>query len=217
MKIIAITPRIEYLDSDWKYFCNETYIDNIKSYGWLPLIITSTDALAQQVALCDALLITGGYDILPHYYHESEEANATYYERDMDAMDFAIIDAFWKEDKPILGICRGIQLINVYFHGSLHQNIDTKRHVTLPNQHPLRIEPDTFFTTLFQDGDMVNSFHHQAINQLGEGLQVIARSEDDHIEAITYPHHPLLAVQWHPERYEDDCIFAYFFQVMTQR
>lgn len=210
MKRLLLTPRIEYIDHAWKYFVNESYITALQPYRLLiecPLSFSYTDEIAES---CDGLLVTGGYDVAPHYFHQACHKNVHFYERPQDYYDFLLIDAFVKQRKPILGICRGLQLINVYFHGTLCQHFDTASHEEQPHEHRVTPLSDTIFTQLLKQDATINSYHHQCIDHLGEQLHVGVLSSDGRIEAIYHQKLPIIGVQWHPEKLNQDQIIPYF-------
>lgn len=113
-----------------------------------------------------------------------------------------LIKAFHKANKPILGICAGVQIINVCFGGSLHQDIKnhtSKEEITI---HPVNIEKGSFLEEIYSKNKIeVNSFHHQAINKVVENFKIVATSEDGIVEAIEYKN--IVGVQWHPEKSKD--------------
>lgn len=216
MPFLAIAGRSEYIDNAWKTFTNNTYLEKIGAYGWTPFIIPHTNDALQIAMLCDALLIPGGYDIAPAYFHQKMDSHATLYQQPIDHLDLSLIDAFVTMKKPILGICRGIQIINVYFQGTIDQHIKKSIHEESEHQHTIYPLPNTLFDQLLLPAQQVNSFHHQCIEQLGDGLCLGAISKDMHIEAIFHEELPILGVQWHPERMENDTIFPYFLDVLTR-
>lgn len=140
----------------------------------------------------DALLICGGDDINPLYYHQDLSPHTQLENSLIESMDFKLIHAFQKQHKPIIGICRGIQVINVYLGGTLIQHIDNH---TSP--HHIRIHQHTLLSQFFYPIQYVNSFHHQMIDQLAPTLIANAYDDQGHIEGIE--NEDFLAVQFHPE------------------
>ncbi len=180
---------------------------------------------------CDALLLPGGGDIAPFYYGEevkgSEEADSF-----LDSVQFAVLDDFVRKDKPVMGICRGLQLLNVYFKGSLFQDLPSAaNHVAkdrenkVDNVHAVCCEGEHFLKELYGKTFYVNSWHHQGIKEPGEGIEVLLRAEDGVIEAIRHREKKIFALQFHPERMCLDKkqegladgieIFMYFLQCMS--
>ncbi|HWR94534.1 MAG TPA: gamma-glutamyl-gamma-aminobutyrate hydrolase family protein [Flavobacterium sp.] len=162
----------------------------------------------QDVSICDAVIFTGGVDM--DTIEKIEYANAPKkFNRARDLFEMAVLKKSLQEQKPILGICRGLQLINVYFGGTLHLDIGetknkTHQRETKDKTHPIKIEKDSlFYKIVKQEFGEVNSAHHQSIDKLGSGLKTVAHTKDGLIEAIesVNPNEQfLVAVQWHPER-----------------
>lgn len=152
----------------------------------------------------DGLVLPGGGDIDPKLFCAENEGS-----RDMDPtldrIQLDLLDSFVKKKKPMLGICKGLQLINVYFGGSMIQDLPAasrefheyregdKRHVT-------KAAAGTFPALLYGRTPVTNSAHHQAAGQVGDGLLVAQYAQDFVIEALYHHSLPILAVQWHPER-----------------
>jgi len=139
----------------------------------------------------DGLLLSGGGDIHPALYGQKRKEGLSV-EIVRDAEEQALFWAFYEKQKPILGICRGIQIINVLLGGTLYQHIDG--HASCCHA----VECTGKLAELLGERPTVNSYHHQAINTLADGLQIAARAPDDTIEAVYMPR--ALGVQWHPER-----------------
>ncbi len=163
----------------------------------------------------EALVLHGGADVSPNSY--GEQPFEAIWEGDpvRDRMEIELIEAARELDKPILGVCRGAQILNVAFGGTLYQDINTQVPGSLvhrnadiyeKNSHTVRFTPGSYLETLFgREIATINSVHHQAVKDLGEGLEIEARSvEDDIIEAFRVPSESLedpwiWGVQWHPE------------------
>jgi len=164
----------------------------------------------------DGMLFGGGKDINPKYYQEVlKYPGLAQIDEKRDAFEFELFDRAHRRGLAILGICRGIQMINVKFSGTLYQDLNTEARVERDHmQSAARSEP-THIVTLtdpesrlgetFKGSCLVNSLHRQAIKRLGRGLKATAHSEDGLVEAVEsaddYPF--LLAVQWHPEEMVD--------------
>lgn len=166
------------------------------------------DRAMEQILKCDGLLMPGGEDVDPAYYGQIATEKCGEIVKARDEAEMKIMKAFLPTGKPILGICRGEQLMNVYFGGSLHQDIGhiatcrhtDWRHKNLGN-HKVTVKPNTKLAEIMgEETFTVNSLHHQAIDTAAPGLLVSAVSEDGIVEAVEYPEHPFcIAVQWHPE------------------
>lgn len=152
----------------------------------------------------DGLLLPGGSDVDPYYYKE-ENVHCYRVNRDADVLQLSYLCAFAREKKPVLGICRGHQLINVACGGTLFQHIETDiAHNDFKNNieqiHEITCEKDSFLYDLYGERFAVNSTHHQAVKEVGKHLRVIARSDDGIIEGMVHESLPIYSVQFHPER-----------------
>ena len=160
---------------------------------------------AADIALkIDGILISGGSDLHPSYYTEDVNYEIKIVERDRSGFEFAIIHEIIKLKKPVLGICYGMQLINVAFGGSLYQDIKQQVPAAIGHGegwHTIKINDNK----LIDRGEFkVNSSHHQAVKVIGQRLNAIAFSADGIVEAVFRNDYPfLLGVQWHPERMKD--------------
>lgn len=168
---------------------------------------------------CAGLILSGGVDIYPEVYcdWDTPETKGTYVP-ERDGFEMRLIEKAIQQNKPILGICRGLQLLNVYFRGSLIFDLEEIRNVnhrkispTEDRIHDMNIFDGTMLKEVVEENKIdVTSSHHQSIDRLGEGLMISAKSSDGVIEAIEYADKKnknfLIAVQYHPERflnYED--------------
>ena len=152
----------------------------------------------------DGLILCGGSDIDPKYYGEdiTESVNI---DQERDEIELNLFRKFAEAGKPILGICRGCQLINIALGGSLHQNIsNADKHSSFADYdliHKIQVKESTLLHDLYGKEFYVNSFHHQAIKIPGKDVDVIAIAYDGTtVEAIKHKELPIYAVQWHPER-----------------
>jgi putative glutamine amidotransferase len=167
-------------------------------------------SVSHYVEVLDGLVLQGGADIDPVAYGEDPSPLLQPTDVLRDRFELRLLDGFIRAGKPVLGICRGMQLINVAHGGTLHQDLDAAGAASQPHvaptydehMHPLRIEPGSWFASLYPDSaaPMVNSIHHQGIKQLGAGLAVQAWSDDGVIECIRSEGPGfVLGLQWHPE------------------
>ncbi len=165
---------------------------------FLPLDLDPADAAEK----LDGLLMTGGDDIAPDRYGAELGANTHMPEPTRDAYELALLDCAADRLLPTLGICRGLQLLNVHAGGTLHQHVPAHAFVDEPGsveQHIVAIEGDSVLAELYGATTSVNSLHHQSIDQVGPGLRVTATTADGGIEGIEHLELPIVAVQWHPE------------------
>ena len=189
------------------------YMDGVNQAGGLPVIFPfSADEreLDQLVDMCDGFLFTGGHDVSPEMYGEEPLGNLIDACKKRDVMEAFVLKKAIGADKPILGICRGIQLINAALGGNLYQDLptqfhsDVEHHQTPPydkRAHDVRITKDSpLYQCLGKEFIPVNSYHHQAVRRIAPGLTVMAAAPDGLTEALYKPDHRFLwAVQWHPE------------------
>lgn len=152
---------------------------------------------------CEALLLPGGGDVEPWRYG-AEALDCRSAQADRDALELQLIDEFVAAGKPILGICRGLQVLNVYFGGTLIQHVEGHSAVDGRDaRHPSRVAPSVL-RALYGEAMVVNSAHHQAADRLGSGLAAVQWAQDGVIEAVIHRTLPIWAVQWHPERLEHE-------------
>ena len=148
---------------------------------------------------CAALLLPGGGDVHPRYYGE-EIRGSEGIDEARDARELELIDLFRQAGKPILGICRGAQVINVAFGGSLYQHIPHHAATEQGDAYHETHTTDPMLLALYGERFPVNSSHHQAVKEPGEGLRAVQWAEDGTVEAIRHTSLPVFGVQWHPER-----------------
>ncbi len=209
------------------------YMDGIAQAGATPVIFPFScdrEELARLVRMCDGILFTGGQDVSPELYQETSIGNLVSCCRKRDEMETIVLQEALKNDKSVLGICRGIQFINAALGGTLYQDIPTQcpseieHHQKPPYHvpvHSVKIAVDSPLYTCLQVGELqVNSYHHQAVKTVSSALKVMAVSPDGIVEAVHKPdQHFVWAVQWHPEfSYQTDDnsrkIFHAFIQSM---
>ena len=180
----------------------ENYIDAVEKAGGEPV----AGYLPEIDLDCAGLILCGGVDVDPSRYGEALDG-ATDIDQDRDASEFALARAFIEAGKPVFGICRGSQLLNVYFGGTLHQHMfNTVLHrsgTDIDREHEVEAVPNSVIEQLYGKRFVVNSVHHQAIKTLGTDLTVTHRSDDGIIEGFQHNSLPIFAVQWHPERLVD--------------
>ncbi|HHU28376.1 TPA: type 1 glutamine amidotransferase [bacterium] len=212
-KLIGISPRTLNYENRERVFTNNTYIKYFETKNFLVSILPlhpSNELLDK----FDGFLIPGGYDIHPFYYNQSINDKTVLSGINIDQTDLMIIEYAQSNKKPLLGICRGLQIINVYFKGTLNQDINNHK---LDNElmlHPIHITNGRVFNYK-KEKEVVNSSHHQSIAKLGENLNVVATSSDGTIEIIEHNQLPILAVQFHPELMENSEIANYILDVFS--
>lgn len=190
-----MTARFFYENGKRKQGVNQTYLNVLKRYDAQPCLLFAGIDIRSFLDRCDGFLITGGGDLNPHLYDGKNLAEDVHDE--LDQLDFTVLDYCVKKKKPCLGICRGIQSINVFFGGSLYQT----GHETHRSSERCRChlaEANGIFFKLKKKNLEINSFHHQGIGRLAPQLILIGES-DGVIEAVKHKDLPIYGVQWHPE------------------
>jgi len=194
-----------------------SYTQAVKEAGGTPVILPvpeDDDLVGEYVRVLDGLLLTGGDDVPPEAYGEKPLALTKTLSPKRHRFEKALVEAWLPTHKPILGICRGLQQINVVCGGTLVQDIPTQVGTTVIHRdregrgdaaHRVEIEPGTTLRSLLSSASaQVNSNHHQAVKDVGKNLRVSARSPDGVIEALEFTGGGFgLLVQWHPERITD--------------
>ena len=151
-------------------------------------------------ARCDALLLPGGADIHPRIYGQ-EINGAVDIDEARDEYELAVLHRFLDAQKPVFGVCRGLQLVNAALGGTLHQHIDGHAQISKGVDSLHAVESgDPLLRRLYGARFTVNSAHHQAVDRPGAGLVVAARAADGTVEALRHETLPVFCVQWHPER-----------------
>jgi putative glutamine amidotransferase len=184
------------------------YFDAIVNAGGIPVFMPhngGAEDAAKFLEFCDGILFAGGDDVDPKHYGEEIAFDNVETTPLRDDFELALADLLKKTDKPILGICRGAQLLNVAFGGSLYQHIDGHRQEERGaiNLRAAKVSEGSFLHTLAEDTEIkTNSFHHQAVKAVAPGFIASAVADDGTVEAIEPAEKTerfFLAVQWHPE------------------
>lgn len=181
------------------------YVRYVRSMGALPAVTLDRD----EILRCDGLVLPGGGDITPAFFGEKNHGSRGI-DTELDILQLQAFDAAVRSSMPVLGICKGLQIINVGLGGTIIQDLDTaaaKRHRYDGHDqyHPTVIRAGSWLYKLYGGSTVVNSAHHQAIKRLGDGLSVIQRCPmDGCIEAAAHESLPVIGVQWHPERIDEE-------------
>lgn len=201
MLYIALPIRLS--EKENRYQISSYLIKRLLNYSICPILVYPDSNIQQIIQKCDGCIISGGDDLNPAYYHTFKHSATLIENPIIDELDFKILDAFLNAQKPVLGICRGLQVIACYFNQSIHQHIVNHDN----HMHNITINPTSL---LYNKVKQVNSFHHQAAATCPKELLLSAKSEDGIIEAME--NEIILAVQWHPELLEDDVVLSIFFE-----
>jgi putative glutamine amidotransferase len=195
-----------------RYSLQRGYVDAVWALGATPIMLTPPpadvplDGFLEVVIGCDGLLISGGGDVDPRAYGEEPAVPLMELDPDRDRGEIAALHAARAAGRPVLGICRGVQLLAVALGGALHQDLAVAgfgtRHWEEERQHepvhPIVADPGSLAARALGGTSTVNSIHHQAVRDPGSTLTATAWSDDGVIEAVEGD--GLLGVQWHPER-----------------
>ena len=196
-----------------RQFVSDAYIQAVKSVGGLPIVlplIKSKTVIQEYVELCDGFLFCGGGDITPLLFGQEPATNIGKTDITLDLFQIRLMKAILEVDKPVLAICRGMQVLNVACGGTIYQDIDLVDFETINHMqnsvsrrdisHKVIFEPGTKTHKILGNFVYTNSFHHQSVDRLGKGITVSGFTGDAIVEAIEMPSHTfVLGVQWHPE------------------
>lgn len=216
-KIIGISPRLLTEDNVEKQFVNTRYLEPLNKRGLNTLMLTlSNPNLEVILNLCDGFIITGGTDADPMVYGEENLGLSKGIDFRLDEADKLIINHAVKHKKPLLGICRGLQSLNIFLGGSLYQDLGdlNETHNSVKKDHFVEVNKNDFINL---EGTInVNSYHHQAIKKLSNDLEVIGRHQDNTIEMVKHKTLPIFAVQWHPEINSESSISKIIFDKFNE-
>ena len=200
-KILITT---QYEDGADRVSLRLAYTDAIINAGGIALAVppvTENRYVKELIDTADALLLTGGDDVAPELYGEERTEKCGLVSLMRDEFEISVVRLAHKKGIPVLGICRGIQVMNVALGGSLYQHIDghTQKLDKNKSSHFVTLT-ESPLSDIYPKRCRVNSFHHQAVKRVGDGLRICAVSDDGCTEAIFLPEHPFfVGVQWHPE------------------
>lgn len=217
---------IEDGETFWLSYTAKNFVEGIQDANGLPTIIPIGDPkdAKKYISTIDKLLLGGGHDVHPSFYKQEPHPLLEETHQKRDAFELALIKEAVKQKKPILGICRGFQLLNVAFGGTLFQDLQLYPEKTLPHaqksnlrqvSHTVSIEKDSHLGNFLPLNYQVNSIHHQLIDQVADEFKIIAKAPNQVIEGIESLNHPILGIQWHPELTKDtianeQAVFDYF-------
>lgn len=214
---ITATPSDDVFDHGTfrRYALSDTYINAVRAAGGIPVILPAGETDLQAILdMVDGLIFSGGSDLDPALYGDTEVHEKTYgIDPERDSFELGLMELAYAQDKPFLGICRGIQTMNVALGGTLIQDVPTAIESDVEHrQQAIGKSPtDTSHSVQVADGSVLagildattvetNSYHHQAVGIPAPGVEVIATSADGVIESIVAPDRQFaLGVQWHPE------------------
>lgn len=210
--IIGIVPSVE--GEAREYVLNMVDVEAIKAMGGIPILLSyveKEEEITQLVQIIDGLYLVGGNDIDPSYFNEDPHPELGEVNPTRDAFEMLILRGFLTRNKPVLGVCKGSQMINVVLGGNLYQDIYSQvrnpliqHHQKSPTTHASHtidlVEGTKLCNIVGQSRIKVNSRHHQAIRNVGTDIIVSSRSNDGIIESIESTKHDfVIGVQWHPE------------------
>ena len=202
---VLLTPAHQVTDTGLPFHqLMRGYVSCVIRAGAVPIILThmpEEEEMQRLFDLCSGLVLTGGVDVQPKYFGESESHESCTFDPERDELEFPLLDMFVKAKKPVLAICRGMQVVHTYFGGTLYQDLPSEKGVNhRAILHNVKCEKGSILERLFGEEFEINSFHHQAAKDMGEGMRAVAFSDDGIIEAIEHESLPIWAVQFHPER-----------------
>ncbi|KUK31456.1 MAG: Glutamine amidotransferase class-I domain protein [Thermoanaerobacterales bacterium 50_218] len=196
-----------------RFFCREAYLDAVQRAGGVPVLlppVQKQDSLQVYRDLVAGLLLSGGGDLHPSFFGEDPCWKLGEVSLVRDKFEIALVKLVLDAGKPVLGICRGIQVLNVALGGTLYQDLSSQAPASLQHiQRGARKEPaheveikkgSLLASVLGAERIWVNSFHHQAVKDVAPSLEAVAWSADGVVEAVELPGHDfVVGVQWHPE------------------
>jgi putative glutamine amidotransferase len=229
--LIGLTcSRIPNQDGFPAFGVNETYSRSISTAGGIPILIPlelSKSDLAALLDRVDGMVFTGGYDIDPHKYGGQPHPKVMHIDQDRDELELQLVEIMIEQGLPILGICRGLQVINVAMGGTLYEDLPQQFPSSIQHNnhdmprdhlsHLVAVENDSLLARIMTSKQVqVNSLHHQGVRKLGNHLLPTAYSPDGLVEAFELPGIPFgLAVQWHPEELQEHETQRKLFQVFV--
>ncbi len=218
MKIAVIERIVNNLEQrpfNKNFYLSSHFQNLFEKYNvlWIPIV---SEKFSEEICdMCDGLLVTGSSnDVHPKYYHEQVLEGKRYINDEFPMVKKAV-ELFSKANKPILGICAGIQEINVVFGGTLNQRIES-HNLKHESKHKVEIKKDSIIYDIYKKESLeVNSYHQQSVKDLAPNFKIGAISSDGIVEAIEKDN--ILAVQWHPEALNDKKLFKKFIDMCKRK
>lgn len=202
MKKIGITMRYIYEDGTQKHFINNDYLKYVEG-KFIPIALPIDKNIDELLELCDCFLITGGDDMDSSWYNQERHPKTCNVEIEMDILDKTVIEYAVETKKPLFGICRGLQSLNVFLGGSLIQDIPNDTHKNLKDNVTIELTGEgRYLKKIYSNESLINSYHHQGIAKLSDDL-IPCIVSNGLIEAVEHKTLPIYAVQWHPEKLSD--------------
>ncbi|MBF4695322.1 gamma-glutamyl-gamma-aminobutyrate hydrolase family protein [Fusibacter ferrireducens] len=230
---VGIQAQMGLTNQEWQMLAND-YVYSIDAAGGIPVIlpiVDSTENIRSLLSRLDGVLFTGGYDIDPSYYNQLPSELLKTLMPNRDHYELSLAKTLLSETHlPVLGICRGAQVLNVAAGGSLYQDLslreaETYHHplITSPRHHPVHtasIVNDSIMYTVFQQDKLkINSYHHQAIDRLADAFSISMTTDDGVVEAFEMDSSRyVVGVQWHPEMMtQNDAAYLAIFKDFVRR
>lgn len=231
--LIGITTSRKSVKPDGiQVYLNDAYIQAVLEVGGLPVLIPAglpEGTLAEMLPRLDGVLLSGGGDVDPALFAGQPHPKVYGVDPTRDELEISLVRLAVKDERPILAICRGAQVLNVALGGSLYTHIADQLPGALAHErgsdaprtrlsHEVEVQAGTRLAAILQPGKVgVNSLHHQGIRDLAPGLKVSATSSDGLVEGAELPGHPFaVAVQWHPEWLQDHPIQRALFRAFVE-
>ena len=223
--VVGISESFPAGEKSSKVMVNASYADAVARGGHVPVVIPrfgTDEQFDVLMSKLDVLILTGGEDVDPARYKAPKSPKLGTVNASRDGFDFRLLAAARRRNLPVIGICRGCQLMNIAFGGTLWQDLPSEfpvKDVQHRNvHHRISIEPNSRFARVTGvTNALVNSYHHQAVKDLAPGFRIVAKSPDGVVEAIECDTYPAIGVQFHPEKMlceEKDASLSAFFRNM---
>ena len=225
--VVGISESFPAANKSAKVMVNASYADAVARGGHVPVVISrfgTDEQFDVLVSKLDVLILTGGEDVDPARYNAAKSPKLGTVNAPRDDFDFRLLDAARRRNLPVIGICRGCQLLNIAFGGTLWQDLPSEFSVKDVQHrnvyHRISIEPNSRFARVTGvTNALVNSYHHQAVKDLAPGFRIVAKSQDGVVEAIECDTYPAIGVQFHPEKMicdeKDDSLAEFFRNLLS--